>query len=276
MVLHSRLEHTFYKSGWEGLPVQAEQREELIRYVQSRWGGPNALRLAGSDSPLTMLPTGLETLDDLLGGGLPAGRISTLRAGHSSGATTITHTLVAASQRREYVVVYVDAEHSFDPASAIRSGVDLARLTLVQPNGALEGLAIATTLARCKGFDLIVFDRLDASHEPHVLATWLSCMVTLLHGANTAMLLVAGPAGRADTYHGGQALAHYSSVILAARRSAWLRDASGGVTGIRATVRSIKNKTGALPGEVELALHTGHGVFNAERAEGFRERCESA
>ena len=275
-MLHSELEHMFYNEGWKGSPVQVEQREELIRYVQSKWGGPNALRLAGSDSPLTMLPTGLEALDDLLGGGLPAGRISTLRAGHSSGATTITHTLVAASQRREYVVVYVDAERSFDPASAVRSGVDLTRLTLVRPNDALEGLAIATTLARCKGFDLIVFDRLDASHEPHVLSTWLSCMATLLHGANTAMLLVAGPAGRGDAYHGGQALAHYSSVILAARRSGWLRDAADRVAGIRAIVRSIKNKTGTPPGEVELALHIGHRVFSTESTERLRERCESS
>ncbi|MDP9383192.1 MAG: DNA recombination/repair protein RecA [Chloroflexota bacterium] len=239
--------------------MHAQEREQLIHYVQKRWGGPHALRL-GSESGqrLTLLPTGLHALDALLGGGLPAGRISTLRGGPSSGATTISHTLVAAAQRREYVPVYIDADRSFDPASAARSGVDLERLTIIRPSDALESLAIATTLARCGGFDLILFDRLSEEHDPQVVSTWLSCMATLLHSTNTALLILAAPRDGGKAYYGGQALAHYSSVILSARRTAWLRDRSNDITGICTQVRSLKNKTGAAPpaGLIEIEVHT--------------------
>ncbi len=82
-------------------------------------------------------------------------------------------------------------------------------------------------------------------------------MVTLLHGANTAMLLLAGRGERPDTYHGGRALAHYSSVILSSKRIDWLRDRSGEVMGMRVLVRLVKDKAGASPGgSAELSLVT--------------------
>ncbi|MDQ3856408.1 MAG: DNA recombination/repair protein RecA [Chloroflexota bacterium] len=226
----------------------------LIHYVQQRWGGPHALRLASEPGQLTTLPTSFPQLDALLGGGLPAGRITTIRGGDSSGATSLLHSLAAECQRREYIPVYLDADYSFDPSSALRAGVDLPRLTLVRPQDPLESLAIAATLARSGGFDVILFDRLGAGHDQGLVSTWLGCMVTLLHKANTAMVVLTGQA-REDTYYGGRALAHYSSVILATRRTGWLRDRAGDIVGIQATVNLVKQKTGSAQGQVELQVH---------------------
>lgn len=236
--------------------MEDTQRTDLIRYVQKRWGGPHALRLAAGSSAHTTLPTGFSQLDDLLGGGLPVGRIITLRSSPTSGASTIAHTIVATTQRAERVPVYLDASHCYDPTTGARIGVDFDRLTIVQPDDPIEALAAATTLARSGGFDLIVFDSLGDAHQG-MLSTWLACMARLLHSAGTTLLLLASTRDGRSTYHGGQALAHYSSLILSARRESWLRGPLQNIIGVRTRLTVVKNKTAPPGGSVELQVHTG-------------------
>ena len=152
--------------------------------------------------------------------------------------------------------MWLDASRSYDPPAAAGVGVDFARLTVVRPGDPVEALAAATALARSGGFNLVVFDCLGEGHQG-LLSTWLGCMATLLHNARTAMLVMAAPRDGAGAYHGGQALAHYSSVILAARRTGWARDHAGRLTGMRTHVRVVKNKTGAPGGCVELVAPVG-------------------
>lgn len=235
--------------------MEDEQRADLIRYVQKRWGGPHALRLASGGAAPVTLPTGFPELDKLLGGGLPTGRITTLRSGPTSGATTIAHTVVATAQRAERVPVYLDASHCYDPATGARVGVDFDRLTIVRPEDPIEALAIATTLARSGGFDLLVFDSLTLQHQ-RLLSTWLACMATLLHAADTALLLLTSAWG-GDPYEGGQALAHYSSLILSAQREGWVRTPPGCIAGVRTRLSVVKNKTAPPGGAVELEVPTG-------------------
>lgn len=233
-----------------------EDRGELLRYVRQRWGA-KALRLATEDSPPEVLPTGLPALDGVLGGGLPAGRITELRCAPTSGAASVAHSLVAATQRRERAAVHLDAARSYDPAAAARAGVDFSRLTIVRPGGPREALAAAATLARSGGFDLIVFDRLTAGYGDSVLSTWLGCMAPLLHRERTAMLLMCAAREGGGAYYGGAALAHLSTLSLAARRVGWRRGGSGSISGVRLEIRVAKSKLGAPGGRAELELPTG-------------------
>lgn len=232
-----------------------DDRETLVRYVQRKWGVA-ALRPASEGARLATLPTGLPALDDLLGGGIPAERITALHSRHSAGATTIAHTLVAATQRREQWPVWLDASHTYDPATAARVGVDFTRLTVVRPGDPVETLAAATTLVRSSGFDLIVFDRLAEEHQG-LVSTWLGCMVTLLHNARTALLILTTPVSQTGSFYGGRALGHYSSLTLSVRRVGWLRSPSESITGLRTRVTVLKSKTGAPGGSTEIEVHTG-------------------
>lgn len=216
--------------------------DELVSYIQQRWGA-SALRIAADCERLTTLPTDVEALDGLLGGGLPVGRITTLRGKPTSGATTIAYLAAAAAQRREYVPVYVDAAHVFDPPYAERLGIDLARLTIIRPDDLPETFSIVPMLARSSGFDLIVLDLMGLEYPASELSSWLGGVTTLLHSANTALLVLASP------QFGGRALAHYSSVILAVGPKAWL-----GGERVSVTLSSLKNKTGAPLGSAELEL----------------------
>lgn len=228
-----------------------DEKSQLIQYVQSRWGGPKALRPASEAGRLSFLPTGLPRLDSLLGGGLPAGRITTLSGGGSSGVTSLAHACVAAAQRREYIAVYLDAARTFDPAFAACSGVDLSRLTIIRPVDPEEAMEIAALLARSGGFDLVVFDALTDEYSSWMISRWLGSMVTLLHAANTALLLLTDLKVLSD-----RALAHYSTLRLETRRSGWMRDRSGDISGLYAQISTTKQKTGAAPGSVTLALRT--------------------
>jgi recombination protein RecA len=80
--------------------------------------------------PLT--ETGIESLDDLLQGGLPIGAVSELVGPECSGRTDIALSFVAHLTQASKVCAWIDASNNFDPTSAAAAGVDLARLLWVR------------------------------------------------------------------------------------------------------------------------------------------------
>jgi hypothetical protein len=75
--------------------------------------------------------TGVLALDALTGG-LPRGALSEIAGPASSGRTGVMISALAAATRRQEVCALVDANDSFDPASAQAAGVDLPRLLWVR------------------------------------------------------------------------------------------------------------------------------------------------
>jgi hypothetical protein len=76
--------------------------------------------------------TGIELLDDLLGGGLPIGAISELAGPECSGRTSAAISFLARTTQAAKVCAWIDVSNAFDPASAAAAGVDLARLLWVR------------------------------------------------------------------------------------------------------------------------------------------------
>lgn len=76
--------------------------------------------------------TGWTLLDTALGGGVPVGRIMEVYGKESSGKTALAYHLTANTQRQGGVVVYLDAENTFDKSLASRFGVKLDELLLSQ------------------------------------------------------------------------------------------------------------------------------------------------
>ncbi len=83
-------------------------------------------------SPPT-ISTGIAALDALTGG-LPRGALSEFSGAASSGRTGAMMAALAGATQREEVCALVDANDSFDPASAAAAGVNLARLLWVRCN----------------------------------------------------------------------------------------------------------------------------------------------
>lgn len=112
------------------------------------------------ESPTTdRLPIGRPDLDTRFGGGVPVGALTEVTGAPSSGRTGLIVSLVAETTGRDEAAAYIDATDTFDPSSAARRGVRLARLLWVRCRGRAEtALKAADAVIRGGGMRVVVLD----------------------------------------------------------------------------------------------------------------------
>ena len=103
-------------------------------------------------------PTGLSDIDELVGGGFPAGCLSEIFGPTSSGRTTLVLGLLARATRSGVHVAWVDCAEAFDPPSAEAAGVVLERVLWVRAQQSLVALRCTERILKTEGFDLVVLD----------------------------------------------------------------------------------------------------------------------
>lgn len=164
--------------------------------------------LRGEDRRLSPLPTGIATLDALLGGGLPRGQVSEVHGPVSSGRTGLVLSLLARSTRRGALAAWVDPADRLDPASASEAGVDLARLLWLRglarsPAAARalpDALAAVGTLLGSGLFEVVVLDLAGTSAADRrrlPSGTWVR-LQRMIETTPAALVLIAD----AHTAHG--------------------------------------------------------------------------
>jgi recombination protein RecA len=117
------------------------------------------LRLMRSEARgVARLPTGFETLDRALDGGLPRGRITEVLGEPAAGKTTLALSVAACAQRNGLAAAWIDAERAFDPVYASRLGVHLDALPVVRADTAEESLEIARRLTASGAIGLLALD----------------------------------------------------------------------------------------------------------------------
>lgn len=107
------------------------------------------------------LSTGYPEIDDLLGGGVPRGRLSELVGRGSAGTTSLAQRLLAEVTTGEDsagLAAWVDVADAFDPASARAAGVALHRLLWVRPPDVVAAFAATEILLSTGGFSLVLLD----------------------------------------------------------------------------------------------------------------------
>jgi hypothetical protein len=72
------------------------------------------------------ISSGVLTLDCILGGGIPLGRIVEIYGPESSGKTSLGLCIMAEAQKKNRAVALIDAEHAFDKHHAQNIGLDLS------------------------------------------------------------------------------------------------------------------------------------------------------
>jgi len=118
------------------------------------------------------LPLEVLSLDRFFGGGVPMGGLITCAGDTSVGKTTFLLRLIAAAQRQGKLCLLADAEGSFDTNWALKQGVDVEKLVVLQPGIPPEEDFTPTTLedywngiitaANSNIFDFFGLDSLDA------------------------------------------------------------------------------------------------------------------
>src|SRR5690242_6358085 len=116
-------------------------------------------RLAQTPAPpAPPLPTGFPALDAAIGGGLPRGAVVEIFGPAGCGKSALAARIAAHLQRSGGAAAWIDAEHTFEAAQAVRAGLVLDRLPVVCPASAEQALEAARRLAASAAVDLIVID----------------------------------------------------------------------------------------------------------------------
>lgn len=96
-----------------------------------------AERIPSALTPVTrtareVMPTGIESVDAALHGGLPVGALTEMTGAECSGRTALALSFVAQLTGTEKVCAWVDVSDALSPESAAACGVELARLLWVR------------------------------------------------------------------------------------------------------------------------------------------------
>ena len=138
--------------------------------------------------------TGVEILDEQLGGGIARGHLSEIVGPRSSGRTTVLCRMFRAAADRGEAIALIDSCDRFDPASASASGVDLTKLLWVRERGdAPRALKAMNLVLQAGGFGLVAFDIADVPSmtlRQFPYTTWMR-IARAIEGSQTAAVVIA-------------------------------------------------------------------------------------
>jgi recombination protein RecA len=262
-----------------------------------KYGEGTIMPLSAKPIKMERLSTGIPELDEILGGGLPHGRIVEIYGNEGGGKTTLAlHILASCQKTYRKKVVFVDAEHSLNPEYAQRLGVNLDDVEFSQPDYGEQALEIVENMTRSGDVGVIVVDSVaaltpQAEIEGEMSDQQIGLQARLIGKAMRKLCAIAGKTkthlifinqirekcgrvfGNPETTPGGRALKFYSSVRLQVTytgKEKHTKDGKEIVDGQTITIKTIKNKTYPPFKKCELFIKFDEGIkscITAERPE---------
>jgi len=232
---------------------------------------------------LERVSTHLPSLDLILGGGIPKGRMVEIFGVESSSKTTLSLHILAQCQKDGKRVAYIDMENAMNPEYAKKLGVNMGKLLFSQPSNGNQALEIAHDLTKTGLVSVIVIDSVanlvpvsDTEKTFDSLAT-IGGKARLLSQALPQLAITANKTGTiiifinqvrdsiAITYGhgpsyttpGGKALKFNASIRL--QLSVGHPEKRFGKDGCEIKIRVKKNKTSMPFRETNLFLFYGEG-----------------
>jgi recombination protein RecA len=224
----------------------------------------NSIVASKKDTSVKFISTGIFSLDYIMGGGLPIGRVIEIFGQSSVSKSTLALQFVKTLQRKGFLTVYLDMEKAFDGKYAKKIGVDLDGTVISQPDTA--EIAIETIEGFIKnGAKLIIVDSVAAMATmaelnkkagdatigvlARIMSSSLKKSINLAYKHEAILVFInqvrcnISTFGFGDKYTtpGGKALEFYSSIRLKLERIAKLKK-NGKVMGIRVKATTDKNK----------------------------------
>lgn len=211
------------------------------------------------------ISTGVQSLDAILDGGWPRGRIVHLYGAEGSGKSTLGLKFLKAFQRQGYQALLVDSDHSFDPSFAAERGLALEDLIVCRPRTIEEAFQTCSELIRATPIRGVVFDSIaslqskydlnsdfidgsESSHRAAFLSRALPILLPIIWRADATVLVLNQMRDAVQTLFGnpnkptaGRALRHYASIGAEIRRRG-LIERDGAVIGTRNSITVVKSK----------------------------------
>jgi len=238
----------------------------------------------GNDPSLVVewLPTGIQKLDELLGGGVPLGRCLESYGPESTGKTLISQYIAAAVQQSPRPgVLYMDMENSFDEEWWQISGVDTEKLLVSKPTtgeAAIDIIRGALAGAEVSKLGLIILDSIAAMTpapemdpkrsaedksmglQAKLVTLMYRSIVPLLDSSKVIFLATNQMRDSIGPYPdeigalvGGRAQRHYSLIMIKTRRESWIKEGDNRI-GFYMEITSRKNKLSSVPDGTTITL----------------------
>lgn len=228
-------------------PVKKKRtRADILAEANKKYGEKFSL---GFQTNAEFLDTGNITLNHLIGGGVPRGRITQFYGQSMSGKTTAALQTAAMTQKKireeglEQFILYLDYECALDEKYAKALGLDInddQTFMMVRPNDFETGGQLARDLLDTGEVLLAIWDSVPSmipstvfedevgkaavAPLPRVLAPFLGTLNPILNRTNTSAIFInhigekiggmPGFGPPAKVRPGGKALTYYSSVMV--------------------------------------------------------------
>jgi recombination protein RecA len=272
--------------------------ENAMADLRKKYGESIILNEKNMMEKTEMRSTGSYAIDNLLGGGIPVGRIMELYGEPSQGKSTISLFFAGQIQKAGGVVAYIDAENSYDAEYAQKLGVDTSKLIISQNETLESAFDVIKTLAETNQVDLIIVDSVASLVPKSEMEEDSSSMLKDTYAVQARLLskalrIVTGPIARSktsvifinqtrskvgvfygqkETSSGGKALKFYSSIRLSVSIIEKIKDTKDSVIGSTLKIVAVKNKCSFPFKTGTVDLYFGKGIDLSGDALDFGEQ----
>lgn len=265
--------------------------------------GKGSVFLTGKNSILKIprWSTNIKALDDLIGGGMPKGRIIEIFGPESSGKTSLVYWLMSLHS----LGCYIPIEGTYDEERAKSIGVKPKQMIVYRANYGEEALNAVIKFAKA-GIPIIAIDSVpacqpkedidkiekDSRNEMKIggvarlFSKTLPSIVRICEETGTTLILVnqvrdkmnAMLFGEKDDTPGGRAIKFYSSVRIKVARRAWIEipnknpeiSSESEKVGIIMKAKVSKSKVSNPFGEAELPFFFDRGFVSYDDIKSIR------
>ena len=269
-----------------------------------RKSGKGSIFLTGKETRLEIprWSTEIEALDNIIGGGMPKGRIVEIFGPESSGKTSLIYWLMSLHK----LGVYIPIEGTYDEDRAISLGVKPKQMIVYRAQYGEEALNAVMKFAKA-GVPIVAIDSVpacqpkedidkiekDAGNEARIggvarlFSKTLPTIVHICEETGTTLILVnqvrdkmnAMLFGEKDDTPGGRAIKFYSSIRIKVARKAWIDipnknpavSAATEKVGIIMKAKVVKSKVHNPFGEAELPFFFDRGFVSFDDVASIRK-----
>jgi recombination protein RecA len=258
----------------------------------------DSVQVIGSSKSLSIprLSTGSLTYDICTGGGWAVSRHNHISGVPSSGKSTVSLLTIKEYQDSgdDRATLLVDSEYAFDKNYAIKLGVDLSKVIIIQPDDLSQGHDVLMGLLTRNAIGLFIVDSIAALLPKSVIeneadasnigkhAQAIGNMFKISNSYVGKQQVTAlwinqirdqiGGYGGGTTIPGGKAQGFYSSIMIDVFRGSKVDNGDGTFTN-RGKIRVTKNKTAPPYAEGEYTMEHGSGINVSEEVLDWGTKC---